>query len=36
MKCVMDGLNKSYGEKRALIDFSCTLTPGIYCLLGPN
>ena len=36
MKCVMDGLNKSYGEKRALIDFSCTLTPGIYGLLGPN
>lgn len=36
MKCMMDGLNKSYGEKRALIDFSCTLTPGIYGLLGPN
>lgn len=36
MKCVMKGLNKSYGEKRALIDFSCTLTPGIYGLLGPN
>lgn len=32
----MKGLNKSYGEKRALIDFSCTLTPGIYGLLGPN
>lgn len=34
--CVMDKLNKSYGQKHALIDFSCTLTPGIYGLLGPN
>lgn len=36
MKCIMKGLNKSYGEKKALIDFNCTLTPGIYGLLGPN
>lgn len=36
MKCIIKGLNKSYGEKRALIDFTCTLTPGIYGLLGPN
>lgn len=36
MKCIMKGLNKSYGEKKALIDFTCTLTPGIYGLLGPN
>ena len=36
MKCIIKGLNKSYGEKRALIDFTCTLTPGSYGLLGPN
>lgn len=36
MKCIMKGLNKSYGEKKALVDFNCTLTPGIYGLLGPN
>ncbi len=35
-KCIMEGLNKSYGQKHALVDFSCTLTPGIYGLLGPN
>ena len=35
-KCIMEGLTKSYGQKRALVDFSCTLTPGIYGLLGPN
>ena len=32
----MEGLNKSYGQKHALVDFSCILTPGIYGLLGPN
>ena len=32
----MEGLNKSYGQKHALVDFSCTLTSGIYGLLGPN
>lgn len=36
IQCTMEKLNKSYGKKRALIDFSCTLTPGIYGLLGPN
>ena len=36
MKCIMKGLNKSYGKKKALIDFNCTLIPGIYGLLGPN
>ena len=35
-KCIMEGLNKSYGQKHALVDFSCNLTPGIYGLLGPN
>ena len=32
------GLSKSYdsGKKKALKDFSVTLTPGIYALLGPN
>lgn len=35
-KCIMEGLNKSYGQKHALVDFSCILTPGIYGLLGPN
>lgn len=29
-------LNKSYGDKQALKNFSITLTPGIYGLLGPN
>lgn len=36
MNCQILGLNKSYGSKQALIDFSCTLEPGIYGLLGPN
>lgn len=36
IQCTMKKLNKTYGQKRALIDFSCTLTPGIYGLLGPN
>lgn len=36
IQCTMEKLNKTYGQKRALIDFSCTLTPGIYGLLGPN
>ena len=29
-------ISKSYGKTKALIDFSATLTPGIYALLGPN
>lgn len=36
IQCKMERLNKSYGQKHALIDFSCTFTPGIYGLLGPN
>lgn len=29
-------LNKHYGKKHALIDFSFTFTDGVYGLLGPN
>lgn len=29
-------LTKEYGEKKALLDFTTTLKPGIYGLLGPN
>lgn len=29
-------LNKHYGKKHALIDFSFTFTEGVYGLLGPN
>ncbi|MCL2029952.1 MAG: ATP-binding cassette domain-containing protein [Oscillospiraceae bacterium] len=29
-------LSKSYGRKRALIDFTCSFEPGVYGLLGPN
>ncbi len=29
-------VNKSYGKKHALRDFTLTMTPGIYALLGPN
>lgn len=34
----IEHLSKSYdrGKKKALEDFSVTLTPGIYALLGPN
>ena len=30
------GISKSYGKKKALNDFSVTLSEGIYALLGPN
>lgn len=32
----LKNLSKSYGTNKALNDFSCEFTPGIYALLGPN
>lgn len=32
----IQNISKSYGKTKALINFSATLTPGIYALLGPN
>ncbi|MBQ8010604.1 MAG: AAA family ATPase, partial [Oscillospiraceae bacterium] len=29
-------INKHYGQKHALKDFSFTFTEGVYALLGPN
>lgn len=36
MELKITGLNKHYGKKHALKDFSVSLTDGIYGLLGPN
>ena len=36
MELVIDKICKSYKQNKALIDFSLTMTPGIYALLGPN
>ena len=36
MKLTIDHVSKSYGRKKALIDFSAELEPGIYGFLGPN
>lgn len=36
MQLVLNGISKSYGNNKALSDFSATLTPGVYALLGPN
>ena len=36
MELVIDKVCKSYKQNKALIDFSLTMTPGIYALLGPN
>lgn len=36
MKLEIKNLQKSYGNKRALVDFSYTFSPGIYGILGAN
>lgn len=36
MKLKVENVSKSYGEKRALENFSVELTEGIYGILGPN
>lgn len=36
MELVIDNLSKSYGNKKALTNVSCTLTEGVYGLLGAN
>jgi ABC-2 type transport system ATP-binding protein len=36
VKLEVSHLNKSYGNKPALIDFTLDFTPGVYGLLGPN
>lgn len=36
MRLSFSHLNKNYGRKQALIDFSAELQEGIYGLLGPN
>ena len=35
-KLVIKDLCKSYGDKKALIDFSCDFEPGVYGILGAN
>lgn len=32
----LNGVNKHYGTKHALIDFDYEFTDGVYGLLGPN
>ena len=36
MQLKFDRISKSFGNNRALSDFSAELEPGIYALLGPN
>ena len=36
MKLEIKNLKKSYGNKRALVDFSYTFSSGIYGILGAN
>lgn len=36
MELRIQNLSKSYGDKKALSDFSYCFTPGIYAVLGPN
>ena len=36
MELVISNLSKSYGDIKALDQFSLTLSPGVYGLLGPN
>lgn len=36
MELQLQTINKSYGKKKALTDFSFVFRPGIYALLGPN
>lgn len=35
-KLALNGVNKHYGDKHALIDFDYEFTDGVYGLLGPN
>ena len=35
-KLTLNGVNKHYGTKHALIDFDYEFTDGVYGLLGPN
>ena len=35
-KLDLNGVNKHYGDKHALIDFDYEFTDGVYGLLGPN
>lgn len=35
-KLTLNGVNKHYGDKHALIDFDYEFTDGVYGLLGPN
>ena len=35
-KLALNGVNKHYGSKHALIDFDYDFTDGVYGLLGPN
>lgn len=36
LELTIENVSKNYGDKKALKDFSTTLTPGVYGLLGPN
>lgn len=36
MELRIQHLSKSYGEKKALIDFSAVFSPGVTAILGPN
>ncbi len=36
MNLIIRGISKSYGNNKALSNFSATFEPGIYALLGPN
>ena len=36
MELIFEKIEKSYGNKKALSEFSTILEPGIYGLLGPN
>ena len=36
MELTIHALSHSYGDKKALTDFTHTFTPGITALLGPN
>ena len=36
MKLDLSNISKSYGNNKALTNFTASLEPGIYALLGPN
>lgn len=36
MKLECRHISKTYGNIKALQDFTCQMEPGIYALLGPN